>query len=178
NIDILFCWLTPDAAKSKENLAELHRGLLARSEGTSWRSVFCLCVLADVCRAGGYIDEGLAVLASIPPAGRGSFYTAEIQRIEGDLRSLLPSSDPNVIEECYESALVAAQACGALSLKLRAATSLARLWRNQNHQAKARELLVPIYGRFTEGFLLPDLRAAKALIDDLGHAIPFAGDAS
>jgi predicted ATPase len=50
---------------------------------------------------------------------------------------------------------------------LRAATSLARLWREQRRQSEARELLAPLYGWFTEGFDTPDLIDAKRLLDEL-----------
>jgi predicted ATPase len=51
---------------------------------------------------------------------------------------------------------------------LRAAASLARLCRNQCRHAEARDLLSPVYGWFTEGFGTPDLKDAKALLDELG----------
>ena len=50
--------------------------------------------------------------------------------------------------------------------EFRAATSLARLWRDQGKRAEARDLLGPIYGWFTEGFATPDLQDAKALLED------------
>jgi len=53
---------------------------------------------------------------------------------------------------------------GALSWELRAATSLARLWRGQQRVSQSRKLLAPVYRRFTEGFATPDLIAAKALL--------------
>jgi predicted ATPase len=52
--------------------------------------------------------------------------------------------------------------------ELRAAVSLARLRRDEGCRAEARELLAPIYGWFTEGFDTPDLKEAKALLDELG----------
>jgi predicted ATPase len=55
----------------------------------------------------------------------------------------------------------------AKSLELRAATSLARLWRDQGKRAEARDLLAPVYGWFTEGFDTADLKDAKALLDEL-----------
>ena len=51
--------------------------------------------------------------------------------------------------------------------ELRAAASLARLWRNQGRRAEARDLLAPVYGWFTEDFATPDLKEAKALLDEL-----------
>jgi predicted ATPase len=55
----------------------------------------------------------------------------------------------------------------AKSLELRAAMSMARLWRDQGKRKEARELLAPIYGWFTEGFDTLDLKEAKALLDEL-----------
>jgi predicted ATPase len=55
----------------------------------------------------------------------------------------------------------------AKTFELRAATSLARLWRDQGKRTEARELLVPIYGWFTEGFDTPVLQDAKALLGEL-----------
>ena len=52
--------------------------------------------------------------------------------------------------------------------ELRAAVSLARLRRDQGRSAEARDLLAPIYGWFTEGFETPDLKEAKALLEELG----------
>ena len=55
----------------------------------------------------------------------------------------------------------------AKSLELRAATSLARLWRDQGKRAQARDMLAPVYGWFTEGFDTADLKDARALLDEL-----------
>jgi hypothetical protein len=57
---------------------------------------------------------------------------------------------------------------GAKMWELRAAASLARLRRDQGRRAEARDLLAPVYGWFTEGFATPDLKEAKALLDELG----------
>ena len=56
---------------------------------------------------------------------------------------------------------------GTRSFELRAATSLARLWRDQGKHTEARDLLAPIYGWFTEGFDTRDLKEAKALLNGL-----------
>jgi len=66
------------------------------------------------------------------------------------------------------SSLDLAHRQGALSWELRAATSLARLLRDQGRSAKALALLHPVYDRFTEGFDTADLKAAEALLDALG----------
>ena len=72
-------------------------------------------------------------------------------------------------ERCLKDALESARMQKARLLELRAAMSLARLWRDQGKPNQARELLAPVYGWFTEGFDTLDLKEAKALLDEL-HA--------
>jgi predicted ATPase len=70
-------------------------------------------------------------------------------------------------EAYFESGLKIARQQQAKSWELRAAMSMARLWRDQGKRHEARELLAPIYGWFTEGFDTRNLKEAKALLDDL-----------
>jgi len=70
-------------------------------------------------------------------------------------------------ESSFEEALRIARRQRAKSLELRAAVSLARLWGERGRRAKARDLLAPVYGWFTEGFDTADLKEAKALLDEL-----------
>jgi predicted ATPase len=67
-----------------------------------------------------------------------------------------------------QSAFAVARQQQAKSWELRAAMSLARLWRDQGKMQQARELLAPVYGWFTEGFETRDLKEAKALLEELG----------
>ena len=67
----------------------------------------------------------------------------------------------------FEHALAVARQQKAKSWELRAAMSLARLWRDQGKVSEARELLAPVYGWFTEGFDTRDLKEAKALLEEL-----------
>jgi predicted ATPase len=71
------------------------------------------------------------------------------------------------IEASFQRTLNIARDQNSRALELRAATSLARLWVEQGRRDEARELLAPIYGSFTEGFDTPDLKEAKALLDEL-----------
>ena len=70
-------------------------------------------------------------------------------------------------EAYFERALTIARAQQAKSWELRAAMSMARLWRDQGEQRQAHDLLAPIYGWFTEGFDTLDLKEAKALLEQL-----------
>ena len=70
-------------------------------------------------------------------------------------------------EAYFERALAVARQQQAKSWELRAAMSLARLWRDQGKAQQARELLAPVYGWFTEGFDTLDLKSAKALLGEL-----------
>ena len=91
---------------------------------------------------------------------------AELLRIKGELM-LRKESATAKAEDSFREALDWARRQGALSWELRAATSLARLLRDQGKVQQARELLAPVYGWFTEGFDTRDLKEAKALLEEL-----------
>ena len=81
----------------------------------------------------------------------------------------LMSSDPDAAkaQAYFDRALAVARQQQAKSWELRAAMSMARLWRDQGKRDEARNLLAPVYGWFTEGFDTFDLKEAKALLDEL-----------
>jgi predicted ATPase len=76
-------------------------------------------------------------------------------------------ADIGAAEACFHHALEVARHQEAKSLELRAAISLAKLWRDQNKMAVACDLLAPVYNWFTKGFDTPDLKDAKMLLDEL-----------
>jgi predicted ATPase len=92
---------------------------------------------------------------------------AEVHRIAGEITLLAPVPDAVKAEAYFERALAIARQQQAKSWELRAAMSLARLWRDQGKAQQARELLAPVYGWFTEGFDTRDLRDAKGLLEEL-----------
>ena len=94
---------------------------------------------------------------------------AEVHRVAGDIALMSPQPDSAKAETYFERALAVARKQQAKSWELRAAMSLARLWRGQGKPQRARELLAPVYGWFTEGFDTLDLKEARALLDEL-HA--------
>jgi predicted ATPase len=130
-----------------------------------------LGVLAKALGGAGQVGQGLVTIGEAlarSEHGEGRWNMSELLRVKGELRLL--EGVPNAAaaaEDHFRQALDWARRQGALSWELRAATSLARLWRGQVRIDEAIALLAPIYDRFTEGFGTADVKAAKALIDDL-----------
>ena len=94
-------------------------------------------------------------------------WNAEIHRLRGELIGRLTYPDPAKAEDSFRTALAIAREQGTRGYELRAATSLARLLDEQGRRGKARDLLAPVYGWFTEGFDTADLKEAKRLLDGL-----------
>jgi predicted ATPase len=124
---------------------------------------------AEACRRTGDLDEAAKAIeaAIVSSVATGDvFWLPELQRIQGDiLRDR--TADTESIESSYHAAIETARGHGSRSLELRAATSLAQLWRSQGKTEQARDLLAPVYDWFTEGFDSADLKDAKALLDEL-----------
>jgi predicted ATPase len=93
------------------------------------------------------------------------FMEAELHRLRGDL--FRTSTDDTAAEQSYLKAIAVAQRQSGKLFELRAATSLARLWRDQGKRQQAHDLLAPVYDWFTEGFDTLDLKEAKALLEQL-----------
>jgi predicted ATPase len=114
-------------------------------------------------------EEGLLVLAeALAEVHKGWRYCeAELYRLKGELLLGLSAENHAEAETCFHQALDIARRQQARSLELRAAVSLGRLWQHQGKGAAAHELLVAIYGWFSEGFETADLREAKTLLEAL-----------
>jgi predicted ATPase/DNA-binding winged helix-turn-helix (wHTH) protein len=132
---------------------------------------FVTSVMAGALGRTGRIAEGLvAIEEAIVHANRSEERWAipELLRVKG--RLVLLQNAPgaaDAAEEDFRGAIDCAHRLAALSWELRAARSLARLWRDQGRRSQAHDFLVRVYDRFTEGFATADLTAAKALIDAL-----------
>jgi len=142
-----------------------------------WRP-WVLTFLADACRMAGQRQAALDHLVEtrrLAEETRERWCQAETVRLTGDV--LQAMGDRAGAEASYLEAMAIAQQQSAKLWELRAATSLARLWRDQGKRGEARDLLAPVYGWFTEGFDTPVLREAKALLDALGaNPIPTIDD--
>jgi predicted ATPase len=125
-----------------------------------WAKIAVLA--ADVGSARDGLDLLDEALEQVDSSGQ-RWCEAELYRSKGELLSRF--SDAPHAESCLQRSLVTARRQHAKLWELRAACSLGRLWRDQGKRNKARNLLVPIYGWFAEGFDTPDLKEAKALLD-------------
>ena len=94
-------------------------------------------------------------------------WEADVHRTAGEIALMSPRPDRARAQACFEHALAVARQQQAKSWELRAAMSMARLWRDQGKVQQARELLAPVYGWFTEGFGTLDLKEAKTLLEEL-----------
>jgi predicted ATPase len=139
-----------------------------RATGTDMWTPYNTALLAKACEFAGQIEEGLTLLNDalqiVEQTGQ-RWFAAELYKHKGQL--LLRQGHSEAAEELYRKALSIAEEQEAKLWELRAAASLARLWRDQGRRAEARDLLAPVYGWFTEGFGTPDLKEAKALLDEL-----------
>jgi class 3 adenylate cyclase/predicted ATPase len=139
-----------------------------RTTGAVISSPFVLAFLGGALSKLGQPAEGLSRLdeaAQLIETTDERYYEAEVHRVRGDV--LMITEEHAEAEESYRKALKVAERQNAKAHQLRAAMSMARLWRDQRKRQEARELLAPVYGWFTEGFDTRDLKEAKALLDEL-----------
>jgi class 3 adenylate cyclase/predicted ATPase len=113
--------------------------------------------------AWGRINEAMTAIEET----KEKWCEAEVHRTAGDIELMSSVPDMAKAEAHFERALTVARSQQAKSWELRAATSLARLWLDQGKRDEARDLLSPVYGWFTEGFDMLDLKDAKTLLNEL-----------
>jgi tetratricopeptide (TPR) repeat protein len=158
-------------------VADILAGLaLCAETGSQGGAPDMFAVLAEAMLAAGQVAEARdAVETGLAIGEQTRQHTADanLHRLQGEIP--LRNADGSrrsveaeaTAEECFRRALEVGRAQETRSLELRAATSLARLWRDQGKCAEARDLLAPIYAWFTEGFDTRDLQDAKALLEEL-----------
>jgi predicted ATPase len=162
-------WSLAGLGRADEGISLLAAGCAGlRDQGFMVFRSWALTLLADACRMAGQWPAALAHLAEargLAEEREVQFFQAETLRLTGDL--LLATGDAAAAEADYSEAISVAQQQSAKLWELRAAMSLARLWRDQGKRTEARDLLTPVYGWFTEGFGTPVLQEATALLDEL-----------
>jgi predicted negative regulator of RcsB-dependent stress response len=141
-----------------------------RSTGATGVLPFYLSYLATAYAELGQFDEAWRCICEAMTAVEATkerVWEAEVHRIAGEIALRSPEPDAAKAEGYFERAISVARQQQAKSWELRAAMSMARLWRDQGKRDEAHDLLAPVYGWFTEGFDTLDLKEAKALLDDL-----------
>jgi class 3 adenylate cyclase/predicted ATPase len=142
----------------------------ARSVGSTLWTPLNLSHLARAYAALGEFDDAWRCVGEAMTAmarAKETWWEAEVNRVAGEISLMSPGPDAGKAEAYFKRALAVACQQQAKSWELRAATSLARLWRTQGKVEQARELLAPVYGWFTEGLDTRDLKEAKALLKEL-----------
>jgi len=141
-----------------------------RSTGTTGWMPLCLSCLATAYAALGRfddaercIDEAMTTIGTT----QERWCEAEVNRTAGEIELLSSNPDAAKAEAYFERALAVARQQQAKSWELRAAMSMARLWRNHGRRQQAHDLLGTVYEWFTQGFDTLDLKEAKALLDAL-----------
>jgi tetratricopeptide (TPR) repeat protein len=161
-------WALSASGESKKGLAQIGQGL--DGYGLGMNQHMLLALQADAQLASGNPEAALASVAAgleaVEKAGGAPPLEAELHRLKGEAL-LTAAGAVSKAEAAMQRGIAVARRENAKSWELRAATSLARLWREQGRRTEARELLAPIYGWFTEGFDTQDLKEAKALLDQL-----------
>jgi len=165
-------WVKVKNGDVTEGISLLRNGSAAyRATGAELWMPHHLGLLASACEIAGQVEEAVILLdeaLQIVKRTGERWFEAELNRQKGQL--LLRQGYFEVAEELYRKALSIAREQEAKLWELRAAMSLARLLRDQGRSAEARDLLGPVYGWFTEGFDTPDLKEAKALLEELTRA--------
>jgi predicted ATPase len=161
-------WASGAQGSPSESVPEIAQGIADCLATRARRDApYLLSLLAETLHAAGKVDEALhalsEALAFVAETGE-RWWEAELHRLKGELLLSLDIPDALEAEECYRSAMAIAQHQGAKMLELRAATSLARLWRDEGKYMEAHELLAPVYGWFNEGFGTSDLNEARLLL--------------
>jgi predicted ATPase len=149
----------------------MREGIAAISAtGAAMGMPYFLCILARACGDAGEAGEGLELIErALGIAESGAKYQLpELLRTKGELMLRLNPRD-EAAEGWFKQSLTMAHDEGTKSPELRAALSLARIYVEQGRDEEARDLLVPVYAWFTEGFGTPDLVEAKAVLQTLSH---------
>jgi predicted ATPase len=165
-------WLFAVTGKASEAVRPITSGITSlRESGATLRVPFYLSHLAIAYAEIGQPDNARRCIDdAIETIERSNekWSEAEVHRLAGEIA--LKSLTPHAVEKaeaCFDRALAVARQQLAKFWELRAAMSMARLWRDQGRRDEAHDLLAPVYGWFTEGFDTRDLKEAEALLKEL-----------
>ena len=165
-------WLKVKTGDVVEGISLLRSGSSAfQATGAQLWAPHHNSLLAAAFEIAGQIEEAMTLVndaLQITERTGELWIAAELYRQKGEL--LLSQGHSKAAEELYRKAMSIAREQEAKLWELRAAASLARLHHDQGRCAEARGLLAPVSDWFTEGFETPDLKEAKALLEQLGSS--------
>ncbi len=154
----------------------MEQGLTAwHATGAEVLRPYGLALLAEAHSRMGQHEDGLTLLAealAVTNVTEEHRWEAELHRVKGELLLAQETDNAMEAETCFHQALDIARHQQAKSWELRAATSLARLWQQQDKLQDAHDLLAPVYEWFTEGFDTADLQEAQGLLNELSEGQP------
>ncbi|NIR28202.1 MAG: AAA family ATPase [Gammaproteobacteria bacterium] len=167
-------WVLAANGHAQEGIAEVEKGLATlRANRTRYHLPHRLAMRAqtfflagEIGAAADAIEEALSATAETGER----WFEAEVYRLKAEFQLAQPHADHALAELCLRKAMEAARSRDAKFWELRAALSLARLWRDQGKAAQSRELLAPLLAWFTEGFDARELREARTFLRDLPQA--------
>ena len=160
--------LTGEATKAVESISSAISALKLL-EARLWAPSYLSYLASAYAKVGQFDDAQRYIRDALEAVERTkeTWCEADVHRTAGEIPLMSPERDVAKAEACFARALAVSRAQQAKSFELRAAMSMARLWRDQGKRDEARELLAPVYGWFTEGFDSSDLKRARALLHEL-----------
>ena len=163
-------WALAREGETAEGIARMEEGLLRiRDTGAEMGLPYFVALLSEAHAQVGEVERGLQQIEealATADRNRAYFGHSEMLRIKGQLLLLAAPSDTAAAEACFRSAMMVASGQKARLPELRAALSLARLWRLQDRVADAHSLVRPLYDALSEGQRTPDLCNARRLLTE------------
>lgn len=165
-------WALSYLGQAQEGILLLSQALsiLHASEAEAGKEILCL-TMAEILSQHGRASDGLELInrqITSSQKSSGLFFISEQLRVRAEALLALGSPKKALAEAAYLESIQLARTQSARFLELKSSLGLARLWADQKTD-QAWAILTEIYGQFTEGFDLPDLKAARQLLEELGQ---------
>jgi predicted ATPase len=161
-------WALADRGDYEEGIVDIQKGLKTLRDTGARRSLpYYLSLLAEVYGNRGQTEEGLRIISEAFAEAQNleeRWWEAELHRLKGSLLLQQSAPDAKRAEACFRNAGDVARRQRSLSLELRAANSLYRLYRQQGREKDVRQMLARVYDQFTEGFDTPDVKETTDLL--------------
>ena len=165
-------WAEAQMGQPEQGIRRMQDTLEARrSAGMHVEESHLMAAFLDALIRAGRAEEGLEPVATAVRSAESAgadYWLSDLLRLKGEILLRTTPDDAAAAEAHFLRAIESARRQDAKLFELRAATSLARLWKGRGKNGEARELLAPVYGWFSEGFETADLAEARALLDEIG----------